>query len=314
MRNRYICFIFFLLALNSVVAQQEAQISQYWALPGYINPAALSLNDRLTVSALDRMQWTGIPNAPKTFFVTAETPFKLMKKKHSAGIIVVSDRAGLFANTDFALQYAFRLKLWQGELSLGLRVGFTSQSFDGTKVDIPDSPEHVGSSGDIPTTNVSAMGFDAGVGAFYYHPRFYAGLSASHLTQSELELDEKSFIQLKRVYYFTAGGNIPLRNPLYELHPSVLVKSTFQNTQFDMTMRLMYNKMFWGGISYRWNDAVVLMAGAEIKGIRFGYAYDIGTSPIAKASNGSHEIFAAYALKIDFSPKSKNKHKSIRIL
>lgn len=314
MRSSSICFILFLLTSVSVVAQQEAQISQYWALPGYLNPAAIARDDRLMVAALNRMQWTGVPNAPKTFFATAETPFRLLKKKHGVGLVVVNDQAGLFASTDFALQYAFRLKLWQGELSLGVRAGATSQSFDGEKVDIPDTPDHTPSDEAIPRVKVSAMAFDAGVGVFYSHPRFYAGLSALHLPQPELELDEKSYIQLKTVYYLTAGGNIAFRNPLYEVHPSLLVKSTFQNTQVDLTLRLLYNKMFWGGVSYRWKDAVTIMAGAEIKGIRFGYAYDIGTSAMAKVSNGSHELFASYVLKIDLSPKTKNKHKSIRIL
>lgn len=314
MRSLFICFISFLLATASAFAQQEAQISQYWALPGYLNPGAIASNDRLTVAALDRMQWTGVPNAPKTFFITAEMPFRMLKKKHGLGVIVVNDRAGLFANTDFALQYAFRLKLWEGELSLGIRAGATSQSFDGEKVDIPDTPDHAPSADDIPRTKVSAMAFDAGFGIHYTHRLFYAGLSASHLPEPELELDEKSYIQLKRVYYLTAGGNIALRNPLYELHPSFLLKSTFQTTQVDISLRMVYNKMFWGGISYRWKDAIVMMAGAEIKGIRIGYSYDIGTSAMAKVSNGSHEIFASYALKLDLSPKTKNKHKSIRIL
>ncbi|MEG1615986.1 MAG: PorP/SprF family type IX secretion system membrane protein, partial [Bacteroidales bacterium] len=110
MRSLFICFIFFLLATVSVFAQQEPQISQYWALPGYLNPGAIAQNDQLTVAALDRMQWVGVTNAPKTFFVTAEMPFRLFKKKHGVGVIVVNDQAGLFSNTDFALQYAFRLK------------------------------------------------------------------------------------------------------------------------------------------------------------------------------------------------------------
>lgn len=295
-------------------AQQEPQISQYWALPGYTNPAAIAQGDRLTVGALDRMQWVGVTNAPKTFLATAETPFKLIGKKHGVGVIVVSDQAGIFASTDFALQYAFRMKLWRGELALGIRAGVTSQSFDGSKVDIPDTDDHDPSADAIPRTSVSAMGFDAGAGAYYSDSRFYAGISAMHLPQPELDLDENSYIQLKSVYYLTVGCNIALKNPLYELQPSMLVKSTLQTTQVDVTCRLLYNKVVWGGLNYRLGDAVSLLIGAELKGIRFGYSYDIGTSALARASGGSHELFASYMLKLDLQSKSKNKHKSIRIL
>jgi hypothetical protein len=94
----------------------------------------------------------------------------------------------------------------------------------------------------------------------------------------------------------------------------MLVKSTLQTTQVDVTCRLLYNKVVWGGLNYRLGDAVSLLIGAELKGIRFGYSYDIGTSALARASGGSHELFASYMLKLDLQSKSKNKHKSIRIL
>jgi len=45
-----------------------------------------------------------------------------------------------------------------------------------------------------------------------------------------------------------------------------------------------------------------------------GYSYDYHTSEIAEASSGSHEIMLGYKLKLDFSEKNKNKHKSIRIM
>lgn len=96
--------------------------------------------------------------------------------------------------------------------------------------------------------------------------------------------------------------------------PSMLVKSDFTFTTGEITARLRYNKFLSAGIGYRYDDAVTISLGAEIKGFYIGYAYDYATSAIAKASSGSHEFFAGYALKLDFSEKNKNKHKSIRIL
>lgn len=69
-----------------------------------------------------------------------------------------------------------------------------------------------------------------------------------------------------------------------------------------------------GGLSYRWKDAMVIMIGAEYRNFIAGYAYDYPVSAIVKASSGSHEVFLGYSLKLDFSDKNKNKHKSIRIL
>ena len=75
--------------------------------------------------------------------------------------------------------------------------------------------------------------------------------------------------------------------------PSVLVKSDFTFTTGEATARVRYNKFLTAGIGYRYNDAVTISLGAEIKGFYLGYAYDYATSAIAKASSGSHEIFAA---------------------
>lgn len=96
--------------------------------------------------------------------------------------------------------------------------------------------------------------------------------------------------------------------------PSVLVKSDLTFTTGEATARVRYNKFITAGVGYRYNDAVTVSLGAEYKGFYIGYSYDYATSAIAKASSGSHEIFAGYSLKLDLSEKNKNKHKSIRIL
>ena len=52
----------------------------------------------------------------------------------------------------------------------------------------------------------------------------------------------------------------------------------------------------------------------ECKGFFLGYSYDYPMSAIGKGSSGSHEIVAGYQLKLDFSGKTRNKHRSIRLM
>lgn len=94
----------------------------------------------------------------------------------------------------------------------------------------------------------------------------------------------------------------------------MLVRSDFTFTTFDVTARVRYNKFISAGVAYRYNDAVSAMIGVDFKGFFLGYSFDYPTTAIAKASSGSHEIFAGYSLKLDFSEKNKNKHKSIRLM
>lgn len=111
-----------------------------------------------------------------------------------------------------------------------------------------------------------------------------------------------------------AGSNIPIKNTLFEIQPSVMVKSDFTFTVAEATARVRYNKFLTAGLGYRYNDAVSLILGAEYKDFFIGYSYDYSISEISKASNGSHEIWAGYKLKLDLGEKNKHRHKNIRIM
>jgi hypothetical protein len=87
-----------------------------------------------------------------------------------------------------------------------------------------------------------------------------------------------------------------------------------QNTQVDVSLRMVYKKQFWGGLSWRKGDAVMLMLGGKFKMIEAGYTYDFPISQISKASTGSHELFIRYTTNINLNKGTKNKHKSVRIL
>ena len=127
--------------------------------------------------------------------------------------------------------------------------------------------------------------------------------------------EEKNYeFQIGRILYFMAGSNIPLKNTLFEIMPSIMVKSDLTFTTAEITGRVRYNKFLSAGLGYRYNDAVTIMVGAEYKNFFLCYSYDYHTSEISKASSGSHEILAGYKLKLDLSEKNKNKHKSIRIM
>lgn len=297
-----------------VKGQNDAQITQYWAIPSYFNPSVVGNEDKIKVSAMDRMQWVGIDGAPKTFFAIAETPFRFIGLNNGVGALVISDEAGLFKTNSFLTQYALHLKLGKGVLSMGLRAGVIDYSFDGTKIDIPESGAHNPSDESIPKTSIGTMAFDAGVGVDYNYKGYYLSFSAVHLPAPELELDENSMLSINQLYYLSGGCNILFSNPLFELQPSFLVKSDFTVWQKDFTCRLTYNKLFYGGLSFRPKDSFSILAGVNIKGIRVGYSYDISTSSIAKASSGSHELYASYSFKLNFDKGTKNKHKSIRIL
>jgi type IX secretion system PorP/SprF family membrane protein len=314
MKKYLLLIILMVTGITGIRAQYDSQLSQYFMAMGYYNPAYAGVREDLNLLALSRLQWIGIEGAPKSFFIHADMPFKLGKTNHGVGLLIFTEGIGLFQNTHVNLQYAYKQKLLGGTLSVGLQFGLVNQSFNGEKVFYPTSQFHQQQDQAIPNVQVSGMGMDIGAGLYYTHKKFYVGLGVTHLNKAEVRLDEYSSMYLSSTYNLTGGYNIQLRNPLYELQPSVFLKTDMQSFQADITARLVYNKMFNGGFSWRVNESVILLLGAKFGSFHVGYAYDFPTTPILKGTSGSHELMVSYKLKLKKSKSGKNKHKSVRIL
>lgn len=311
-------FVALLLALSSgtmaLYAQNEVQTSMYWATPTLYNPSTAGSDSAMHIAAFNRMQWVGVENAPQTFFASVDLPFKLKQRRMGAGASVLSDKAGLFNTTQIEAQLSMSYKLWGGRLALGLQGGFVNQAFNAGDIYIPEGDAWDPNDDALPKNEVSAMTFDVATGAYYERKGWYAGVGVQHLASGTVELDEFAYSELERTYFFHAGGNIVIKRSLLSLQPSLLIKSILHATQTDFTLRMTYNKQFWGGLNYRPKDAVTVMVGADVGSVRLGYAYDIGISPLAKASHGSHEIMVTYSMHLDLDKKKQHQHKSIRIL
>ncbi len=305
-------------------AQNDVQLTQYWAMPTYFNPGATGSTDFVRIRGGARLQWIGIDNAPKSFMGAADSPFKLFGKRLGAGVNVSQESLGLFRNLLINAQLSYRLKLFKGNLGIGVQVGYYNTKFKGSEVFIPDGDDyHQGTDTSIPTQDMTGNSVDLSAGLFYTHRYFTFGVSGLHLLNPKVSLNmegsesteaQEYETELRRMVYFTGSGNIPVKNSLFSLQPSFLVKTDFAAFTAEVTMRATFRKFLSFGVGYRWKDAVSVMVGAEFKNFFLGYAYDYPTSAINKASSGSHELVAGYQLKLDFSGKNRNKHRSIRIM
>ncbi|GAP72494.1 hypothetical protein SAMD00024442_33_16 [Candidatus Symbiothrix dinenymphae] len=320
-------------------AQFDGQVSSYWAVKSYYNPGSTALTaDVVDVTGLYRLQWLGIVHAPRTGIVTAESPMEILGVDVGLGLSMYNDQIGLFSTSLMSGQVSKSFNWAKGKISVGLRGGMLDQSFNGAQVVTPDDLEDgvdadtetgagTGAGGTaeaadkaIPRSNVSDNGFDMGLGVFYEREKWSVGLSVNHLLAPELKLGETTTFTVPRTYYLMAEYNINLNNPLLELKPSILVKSvemgsqTWNQTQLDVSMRLVYNNMLWGGLSWRPGDALMVMLGGKYKDLNVGYVYDIPMSDIIQETYGSHEIFIKYSIDMSNGKKKKGKHKSVRLL
>lgn len=313
-----------LMAALAARGQSDAQFSQYYEVRSYYNPAAIGTGDMLKIRGGGRLQWMGIDGAPRSFAATAEMPVKVMTKRLGVGVVMQQESMGLYRNLTLAAQLGYKIKLLGGELTPAVQVGFINQTWKGTEVDIPTDDNYHDSGDDaIPRQDLTGYALDLGAGVYYTRKELWVGVSATHVNQPSVKLTseaandatEKSYeYTVGRTFYFMAGYNIPIKNTLFEVMPSVMVKSDLHFTTGEINARLRYRKFLSAGLGYRYKDAVTINLGAEIKGFYLGYSYDYPTSAIAKVSHGSHEVWLGYQLKLDFSEKNKNRHKSIRIM
>lgn len=320
-----------LLALVAVIVtsmsahgQTDPQFSHYFDIPTFYNPAAIGQTDNLRIRGGGRLQWVGIDNAPTSFVATGDMPFKFIGKKFGVGAVVMQESIGLYSTLNLDAQIGYKFKKFGGEFTAALSVGMYDQSFKGSEVYLPDDDDyHQGTDDAIPTSDIHGTTLDLGVGLWYNHPKFWAGLSMTHLNSPTISMEaegssgesQRSYeFSAKRTLYFMAGGNIPIKNTLFEVMPSVLVASDFTFNTGQITARARYRKFLNFGLGYRWKDAVTLLLGAEFKNFYIAYSYDYATSAIAKASSGSHEIFLGYSLKLNLGDKNKNRHKAIRLM
>lgn len=317
MRKVVLSILLLLFCFCSVFSQFDAQLSQYMFHNSAFNPAAVGEGDMIQITGQHRIQWIGMPNAGQTTVFSINTPIKIENSSHGLGFIFVNDKVGIFTNQTAHLQYSFKKRLKTGVLSLGADFGFVSLGFSGDSINknIPIGDYH-DLSGDpqIPQTKVAGMSFDMNIGVFYSTPKFYGGLSYSHLNGPVVNWTDKIDFKPQSTMYLTGGYNWTLSDPKFELKPSTLLKTDFSSLQLDVSARLEYDSKYWGGLSYRIQDAIVIFAGINIAGgLSIGYSYDLPTTQIITVSSGSHEIMMFYSFEYVFQKKN-NKYKSIRIL
>lgn len=311
-------FIFSIVVVCPASAQFEAQLSQYMFHNPTFNPASIAEDGMINVSGQHRMQWLGMPGAPQTTYFTVNAPFSSRTKTtQGVGIKFLNDKIGAFSNQSAHLQYAFKRKFGDKMLSLGADIGFVSVSFIHDSIgnaDIKSDFHDFMGDAVIPTADDTGMNLDLSFGAFYSAPKYYLGISYVHLNAPRIKLnEERTQFNVKGILYATGGYDLNFRNPKWSLRSSSLVKSDFVSWQAELSSRLEYKERFWGGVSYRFQDAVVVFAGLNVmNGLVAGYAYDLPTGKILGQSSGSHEVFLSYSFAFDFGKKSR--YKSIRIL
>jgi type IX secretion system PorP/SprF family membrane protein len=192
-------------------------------------------------------------------------------------------------------------------LSLGLALGIMQYEIDGTKFnwDVDNTPDPT-----LPPTVVSKIQPDASVGAYLYQYNFNVGLSVQQLfsLNTHFSTNNLGFSNLVPHIYLMGGYKYVIDRE-WAVEPGAVI--TFVKAaplQLELSGKVIYRNIFWGGLAYRTGDAVSILLGYTYeRKIYIAYAFAYNTSEINKFSFGSHELVLGYNFD-SIKRQSKKKH------
>lgn len=296
------------------LAQQVPMYSQYVMNGFLINPSFAGRDGYTTVNLTVREQWVGMAGAPSTYAASFQTRIlknsyiskstsvrkKIIKPtkggKVGLGGYVFNDNNGIMRRTGAQAAYAYHIATGQtggypNDLAFGLAL--TAYQFaintDGLIYD-PDDPL-------LNSIDRSVFITDFNFGTSYTTSKYYVGFAMTNILRGSLLFADTSKTRRNELghFFLTGGVKFPLTSE-WVLEPSAFIKSSdmlFKSIQADLTARVFYKDDYWAGLSWRTNDAIIMLMGLKYDRFYFAYAFDFTLTDIRMQSFGTHELTVA---------------------
>jgi type IX secretion system PorP/SprF family membrane protein len=297
------------------LAQQVPMYSQYIMNGFLINPSFAGRDGYTTVNLTVREQWVGMSGAPSTYAASFQTRIlknsfiskstavrkKIIKPtkggKVGLGGYIFNDNNGIMKRTGMQAAYAYHIAMGRtggipNDLSFGLAL--TAYQFavntNGAILENIYDPM-------LASYDRNKFFLDFNFGASFTTAKYYVGFAMTNLLRGNLVFADTSKTTGGELgnFFLTGGYKFPL-SPDWILEPSTFIKASdmfFKSIQADITARMYYKEDYWAGVSYRTNDAVILLLGLKYERFYFAYAFDFALTDIRKQSFGTHEFSLA---------------------
>ena len=308
---------------------QDAQFSQFYANPLFLNPALTGATDCGRVNLNYRNQWPALGNAYITY--SASYDQYIPGANSGFGFLAMSDRQGDGALTRNSISafYAYHLQVSDPIIiSFGVQGSYYMETLDWQKLTFADQIDPTTGNVDRPTSetspsneNVAVVDFSAGVVMAYYD-QWFAGIAVHHLTQPNISFYDNSDSKLPMKFTIHGGVNINLSQGMlgfigdddWSLEPQLLYMQQEGFRQLNIGLYVSRNPIVLGAW-YRSNfsnpDAVVALIGLKFNNVKFAYSYDFTISNIGGSSGGAHEISFSWAFCV-YKQGSRRKIRAIK--
>lgn len=288
-----------IFASASLMAQQDAQFTQYMYNGMYYNPAFAGNQDGFRFSALHRSQWSnyttssGQGGAPITQLITAQG--RLKGKGIGYGLTIVNDQIGPTSNLEINLQSAYHKKINRSTISVGAYAGMFSSSINFEELIVINPEPGLPAGG-----KENQMNFNFGAGLLFDRGDYYLGLSSKHLNEPNFDFGDGSYAnQLKNHSYLLLGYRF---RPIGQLRiePSFLLKTvSFNNFSYEVSVIATHQNRISGGIGFRGEESISLIMGYSLlkdNSLRLGYSFDLVFGGLEAKAPTSHELLLRYDL------------------
>ncbi len=301
----------FLLSGVEAFTQQLPLFTQYMLNDYFQNPAIAGSRPVFDAISANRLQWTGITDAPRTYALSLHGPIKA--KNMGVGGYLFSDVTGPTRRVGFSGSYAYHIKLAEKmKLSLSLSAGIMQFGVDASKLTLENAGDYVFANGYqskiVPDLGTSfylyGLPKENGTGNWWF------GAYLPQLFPAKLNLFEtpKPTGTLATHIYATGGYKLFITDE-FSAEPSFLFKMVSPAPmQIDAGLRIIYKNKIWLGGTYRTKDAMSIMLGYTYKdNLTFGYSYDITTTNLKNYANATHELMIGLRFKAPAPPASTPK-------
>jgi type IX secretion system PorP/SprF family membrane protein len=293
--NRFILSILAIIFPLQLLGQMFPLSNHYVYDALAINPAFAGCHDALSATIMYRNQWVGFKDSPKSQMLSVHTPVD--NDRIGLGLLVEKNSIGIFKETSFIGNYAYRMELHDGKLALGLGFGATVYHVAWTELAKTDADDE-----QLMNNNTSAVLPAFSLGAYYYTKKYFIGISLPMFLSHESDQRTGNYKISNNFsgynYFFTGGYEVGI-SPQVKLLPSLLIKYHPDNAiQIDYNAQLSLKDRIWLGIGYRNRNMLVGMLQCQLNyQVRMAYSYDFEFGTIGKYTNGSHEIVLNYVFR-----------------
>jgi len=296
----------FILLLNSwlLLAQQQQQHTQFMYNKLGLNAGYAGSGDASCLTGIYRNQWIGLEGAPNTQTLAFDLP--LLNKRIGAGLNLTRNSISISERWTLDGIYAYRIKLGQGRLGMGLRASVRYFSMNYADPRLSATQGIAGDNG-IPFGAQNKYLPNFGAGIYYSSRKFYAGVSVPRILTNSLEFRNENNNGLSKevLHFYAMGGlNIDLTDEL-RLIPQLLLKYAV-GAPFDFEVNVMaqLNEKYTGALTYRGGGSglgasIDIMLGMQLtEALLFGLSYDLALSEIKTYNSGSLEAVVRFCFDV----------------